>query len=160
MIELMCIEITTKDIWLLVLGGLVSLAISIAWTFFLFFSDYFKPNLKIELGDVEKSMIKVKVTNKGYKSAINLRVECCFFNIEEKFSYHLELDKVDFLLLLKGDDRVFKMEDITENAKKYNKTFDELITEFETKKCSIRVRVHAYHENSGFGKAFEQRFSS
>ena len=93
--------------------------------------------------------------------------------------FHLELDKDDFLILLHKQTRVFQSKDVTEATKKatlrsINKDSDihrcledlhprglfyKLLEQVKKHpKTNIRVRVHANHDYSGFGKAFERKF--
>ena len=158
MIQLICVEITDKDIWLLVIGGIISLIVSVIWTLFLFLTNFYKPNLKIELdGEVDKNGIRVNVINKGGRDAINLRVEACFYFNQN--TYHLNIDKEDFLILPSNDNRIFKINDISESTRIYGRSYDSLVSDFKNKNCVLRVRIHAYHENSGFGRAFQKNFN-
>jgi len=120
------------------------------WTFILYL---FKPKLKIEIdkgieGSEKKPLIRIKVTNKRYCSdAINLNIEACTVRDIDKTS-HLKIDKVDFLILkCNNDNRIFKAE-----------CTQEIENKLKEDGTIFRVRVHATHSYTGFGKAIEQTF--
>ena len=72
---------------------------------------------------------------------------------------HLNVDKDEFLILPRKDNRTFKMYEISKSAQNYDMTYDDLIQDFEKRDCILRIRVHVTDENSGFGKAFQAHFN-
>ena len=105
-----------------------------------------RTKLNIEMDGGIENQIRIKVVNKSrYSGATNLNIEAC--TIDSGQTYHLKIDKEDFLILPQGDSRVFKIkctQDIESRLKKAGVVF--------------RVRVHSTHSFTGFGKAIEQRF--
>jgi hypothetical protein len=63
-------------------------------------------------------------------------------------------------MIPKKDNRVFQSYGLAESAKTYDqKPFKDFIKEIvENEYVTFRVRVHANHSYSGFGKAFEAKF--
>lgn len=131
-----------------------------------------RPNLKIEkivvINENGKDGLKIKVKNNGlFFNVTNLKVEACI--VVRRQTCHLILDRYDFIILpsKKGDtdfhERDFKTiglensgyEDgigntiTNENYVSNLKLYDDY---------EIRIRVHANHSLSGFGKAFEKKF--
>jgi hypothetical protein len=111
--------------------------------------------------------LRVKVQNKGKSDAVNLKIEACA--ISDSYTHHLKIDKNDFIILPyeKGKqvkdtshERIFKIDNIEESAKKYEMTYKSLLSDLKSEKNNyqIRIRIHASHEFSGFGKAFESIF--
>lgn len=123
-----------------------------------------RPNLEIKIDELNKSTSKkiyVKVTNNGCSDAVNLRIEAAFVKKDEKkdITYHLKPNMEDFLILpskrhsvSKENFRIFSIKD------KKGKKFEDATKCITDKKGTLRIRVHAYHSFSGFGKAFEQKF--
>lgn len=147
----MCKESTAllelKDIVILILGFLLS----VFWTYLLY---KLKPNLDISSVETDGKILRITITNKGCFAATNLQVEAC--TIKEKndkdVTYHFTFNKGDFLFLPnrkeKTDQSYFRVF-CTADFK------SELIGQ---NPVTLRVRIHATHEFSGFGKAFEQNF--
>ena len=107
-----------------------------------------KPKLMIEIENgIENQKIGIKVTNKRRCfDAINLNMEVCTVNSRNQ-TFHLSVDKQDFIILPSKDFRVFKVECPQEIQEKLKETG-----------AILRVRVHAAHSYSGFGKAKQQNF--
>jgi len=133
-------------------GNCIALGLSIlsiiwtcAWTFILY---VLKPKLEIEINKgIEKQSIYINVINKrNCSDAINLNMEACTVRNIDKTS-HLKINKEDFLILPHKDNRIFKAECLP--------YIEEKLKEADT---IFRVRVHATHSYSGFGRAKEQRF--
>lgn len=149
-----------KD-WLILLLGCL---FTILWTLFLYL---FRPKLHIieanPSNENERNSLAIKIANIGNKFwAVNLRVEACFID-SEQLTYHVDLDRADFLMLPPiqhiDHERTFKAFDIAETTRdQYNIMFDDKLQEYRDGLVILRVRVHAFHDFSGFGKAFEQKF--
>lgn len=113
----------------------------------------------------EEYYVKVCIENLGSFNAVNINMEICI--VCGDYTYHLDIDKDAFLILppkKNGDNsskhiRCFKSFDLSESARKYvgNIRLQDFITQKECAK--IRVRVHATHEYSGFGRAFEEELN-
>lgn len=163
---------------------LVSILFTILFTILTYYIIYsLKPKLKIVCAYLEKHSDKIKITveNLGRYNAVNLRIEACAFDIDNKFTFHLKIDHNEFLILpgtKKNQDNTkkFKVIGIAESARDY---IDVSIIDEETKetkeandirkylklleclekgKYQLRVRIHSYHEFSGLGKAEEKSF--
>ena len=143
---------------LLFLIGILS---TILWSLLLL---NLRPNLEIKAED----NLNFRIENKGCTTAVNLKVEACMVDIK---TTHFEINMTDFLMLppenkcLNKDIsfyRIFTITDLSQSYKKrnQNETFDNKINTLKSSKGNIllRIRVHANHEWSGFGKAFEQQF--
>jgi hypothetical protein len=161
MVLLTCI-IDCKD-WILIFIGFI---ITVIWTFFWAFVIYFlKPNVDIESIEFKAGDLRINVINKGKFNATNLNIEACGLL---NGTFHFKLDKEEFIILPpknrkdSNDDshiRTFKSRNLTEEALQYSMTFMELINQFRNNQhCILRIRIHAYHEISGFGRAFEFKF--
>lgn len=141
-----------KD-WILLMLGIIG---GIAWSLILFFY-LLKPSLEIKCCKLRGNQLQVKIINQSSKrNAVNLKIEVCF--LHNSNTYHLNVDKEDFLILPPNDFRIFKMNSLSETAVGYGIDYEELLEGFKTGKYSLRVRIHATHEYSGFGKAFEGKF--
>jgi len=135
---------------------------SILWTVMLY---RLKPKLCIKSCELENGILKIGVKNKGYYNAINLKFEVCTINNKNQ-TYHFESDRDEFLILpgckkCSNDTvRHFKIREISESARYYVKDFNTMIEWLvnPTNNMKIRVRFHASHEYSGFGKSFEQYY--
>lgn len=155
----MDINFLTKD-WIMLVTTIV---MTLGWPIILF---RLKPNLDIESVDKNVDTLKIKVKNIGCFDALNLRIEACYIPTGTDFTCHFETDKVDFLILPKKNkntqicSRDFKINSVSESTKNFEicRKYDELLKKLVNKQGIIRVRVHAYHSFSGFGKAFEQIF--
>lgn len=126
-----------------------------------------KPNLFIKSICVTDNIIKVKVLNMGYFDAVNLRIEVCAYDQNQKYTFHFKIDTNEFLILSSGkkgkdNSKIFKINDISESAAFHipgqtNKDkFNCLIERINNNTYKVRVRIHAYHSFSGLGKAFEE----
>ncbi len=108
-------------------------------------------------------MVPVKNLCKKY-AAINLRVEICV--VDGVYTYHFDLDRQDFLMIqTKGspntaDERKYigyKVAEYT-RLRTCKKTTKELIDLLDKEGVFLRVRIHACHEFTGFGRIFEEKF--
>ncbi|HQC04662.1 MAG TPA: hypothetical protein PLB75_04175, partial [Paludibacteraceae bacterium] len=123
-----------------------------------------RPYLKIEIVSDKSNNYKiyVKVINNGCSDAVNLRIEAAFVKKDEKkdITYHLKPNMEDFLILPSKyhsiSEEYFRIFSITDKKGKRFENATGCITE---KLGILRIRVHAYHSFSGFGKAFEQKFN-
>ena len=150
--QFLCYSIENKD-WILLVLGLLA---TILWSLILFFW-LLKPNLKINSFEVENKTIKIKVVNESRKrNAVNLKIEVCF--ICNGNTFHLIVDMEDFIILPPKDFRIFKMNALAPSAMGYGVNYEDLLNQLNEGNCSLRVRIHASHEYSGFGKAFEKIF--
>jgi hypothetical protein len=112
----------------------------------------------------QKQVIKVPIQNlRKRKAAINLRTEICV--VQGKYTYHFDLDRQDFIILPKrwsnndSSERTYiayKLTDFT--SRRTGKNFEDIIELLKNNNSYIRVRVHAGHEFTGFGKAFNAKF--
>jgi len=147
------------DILILFLG----LLLSVCWTIIFLI---FKPKLQIISAELIDGEIKIGVMNEGRFHAVNLKLEVCIVN--EKFTYHFEIDRQDFLMLPPKKNkyiantsykRYFKINDLAKSALKYSDYQTQINSLINSDgDIRLRVRLHANHEYSGFGKAFEQCF--
>jgi len=132
----------------------------------------FKPNISIFEPSFENinnySYLKIPVENNSNKySANNLQIEAAVILNDQ--SYHFKLDRDDFIILSKNKSksnetpylRIFQAYDVSKSTKQMFsnfKTFESLVDLLKENNSYLRVRVHANHEFTGFGKAFEARF--
>lgn len=121
-----------------------------------------KPRLRIAEADLGPGGLLIPITNLGRYNAVNVRIEVCAYDETQKHSYHFTLDHADFMIIpsagSKDNEKKFKTIDAAESAKHYGKTHECLIESIRTGEYNLRVRVHAYHAFSGFGKAQERIF--
>jgi|JI10StandDraft_1071094.scaffolds.fasta_scaffold43859_2 hypothetical protein len=154
--------LTAKDLVLLLLGAAVSVVIA--------FAIYtVKPRLKITVKLCKKSgrhFFKIRVENRTWLAkAVNLRIEACF--TKGHYTYHCEIDRGDFLMLArrplcgKSRDhyRTFKTHELAASAKIYKVKWREHIKNLKSGNENVRVRIHATHEFTGFGKAREATYA-
>lgn len=118
-----------------------------------------------------KRKIKIPVLNNSYLFyATNVIIEVAI--IEGDYSYHFELDRKEFILIptkcfrnnCNANERTFQTLDFDENTYRamnvvksemyYFSIFSSLVKE----NTKVRVRIHANHEFTNFGKAFEFNF--
>jgi hypothetical protein len=111
-------------------------------------------------------IIPVKNIDKKNK-AVNIKIEAAA--VLRGFTYHLKFDRYEFLILnelsnLENDTQnerkfhAFDIEDYTQRIAQNCQNLDDFIMLLENENSYLRVRVHANHEFTGFGKAFEARF--
>lgn len=154
--------ITLWDITSFILGILFSALTSIIVI------RFFRPKICIGIPKMYEKYLKFPVKNLNKKYAVtNLRIEAAaVFNDE---TYHLKFDRYDFLMLTKLDnkevetphERTFHAIDIEEYTKDIApncQNLDDLLTLLKNEKAYLRVRLHANHEFTGFGKAFPAKF--
>jgi hypothetical protein len=142
--------------------------------------QYFKPKIHIctpEIDEIDwyddentvtplkRKVIKVCVKNlQKRKAAINLRTEICI--VHGNFTYHFDLDRQDFIMLPKrwsnndSSERTYIGYKTTEfTGRRTGLTnAEQLIDLLNENNAVIRVRIHASHEFTGFGRAFSAKF--
>lgn len=140
------------------LAALIGSVLSGLVTFFLIY--YFKPRIKLGEVKIDNGKVKIPVINKSCCYAVtNVLIEATFMTNK---TFHLKLDRNHFILIPKdnnGQDnpRVFQarnFEDTTLEMMNPNESFDNIITN-KLEGIRLRVRIHANHEFTNFGKAFE-----
>ena len=112
----------------------------------------------------QKQVIKVTIKNLNKRyDAINLRTEICI--VQGKYTYHFDLDRQDFIILPKrwsnndSSERTYVAYKLTEfTSRRTGKNFEAMIDLLKNNNSYIRVRVHAGHEFTGFGRAFSAKF--
>ncbi len=154
--------ITLWDITSFILGILLSALTSII------IIRFFRPNMCIGIPKLDKKSLKFSVKNLNKKYAVtNLRIEAAAVLNDQ--TYHLKFDRYDFLMLAKLDnktvetpyERTFHAIDIDEYTKDIAlncQNLEELLNLLKNEKAYLRVRLHANHEFTGFGKAFPAKF--
>ena len=148
--------------------NICSIVTSVIASWLLWFS--LKPRLKIEIDHKDgegisgenHNTIRIKVTNKSCCfDAINLKMEVCSVK-DENFTCQISVDKDDFIVLPRGNERTFKTTEksvkVTKKSVKVTKKSVDLIEKLSEKDVKLRVRVHAAHSLSGYGKVFQAHF--
>ena len=132
---------------------------------FLFRPKIKVPNVAIIEQDIcnsnSKKIIKINVKNQRlFSSACNIKIEATFIN-ESDQTFHLKLDRKDFLLIKPRDNRNFQSDDIKSYTKKVtcSKNLQDLLYETKDICVKFRVRIHAEHSLTGFGRVFEYNFT-
>lgn len=126
-----------------------------------------RPKLLIDSVEKINSVLEVKVVNIGKHHAYNLNIEVCSF-FESK-TFHFKADKDAFLTLPPKKDsfvtneeyyRIFKIREFANSATYYGISYEDVINMLANNERTMRIRVRiiAYHEITGFGKLFEQKF--
>lgn len=126
-----------------------------------------RPRLNISCVQISTDAVKVKIINKSFVSANNLRVEICIYDPLNNHTYHLEPDHLDFLILPAKNDNtktfvcrrasissvlVFEREpNYTTQLEVFN-----ILLGYLQNGHKIRIRCHAYDSFSGLGKSFEK----
>jgi hypothetical protein len=146
------------DFFLLLIGFVLSILATILVFHLL------KPKILIEKLEYqkEKKRIKIYVKNVGEYVATNIKLEVAL--VLNKETFHLDTDRYDFILLEPDNSRIFKTIDINPFAKdeikeEPLKIFENLFLYIGENCGHLRVRVHAHHGLSGFGKSFEKKYS-
>lgn len=152
------------DIISLFLGALLSAIATIVLI------KLFRPKICIETPEIVGNYIKINVVNKRKCStAINLKIEAAV--VIDNYTYHLDFDRFDFLMLEKNsnlgnetpNERYFIAYQVNDFALQLlnnnNFTIRDLLNNIEGNENSyLRVRVHANHGFTGFGKTFKKSF--
>lgn len=159
--------LTCWDIILVILGAFLSAVATIILI------KLFKPHICFELPYLKEEkdlkVLKLPVKNLNcHFAAVNLRIETAV--VLNDFTYHFDLDRQDFIMLSKNDGnieetpyrRVYQAYAVSEFTKIITenevKVFHDLLNLLKKDNAFLRIRVHASHEFTGFGKAFEARF--
>jgi hypothetical protein len=146
--------------WIILLFGFF---LSILWSIFIF---KLRPKLYInkpEIGKNPKAHLIIPIENKSlFFSSNKISIEVALL-IENEFTYHFDMDFKDFILIPTACNtesiRKFKSYNpLPLTQELYNVTIDDLLKYLKSNDSKIRVRVHAYHELTGLGKSFEQKF--
>ena len=156
----------------IIIGFALSVLLTVIWTRLLF-NYFYKPNLKIDIPEVKANLIKFQIVNNSKSRIVKIQVEACIVetvNLNELITtktFHYNFFEKEFVMLPsenenKGQDlhkRYFKIIGFSQQAilEDPNLQNEPLVGRLNGKNY-LRVRVHASHENSGFGKAFEARF--
>lgn len=129
---------------------------------------FFRPNVAIGIPYFESERLKIPIKNLSTKNdATNIKIEAA--GVLNEFTYHLKCDRYDFLLLPKFDlnksdkpyERKFHaidIDDYTKDIASNCKNLNDFIELLKEEKAYLRVRIHANHEFTGFGKSFEKMF--
>lgn len=126
-----------------------------------------RPKLLIDSVEKKNFVLEIKVVNLGKSHAYNLSIEVCSFF--ESQTFHFNTDKDAFLTLppqknsfITNEDyfRIFKVREFANSATYYGLSYEDVINRLVDNEgtMKMRVRVLAYHEITGFGKLFEQKF--
>lgn len=113
-------------------------------------------------------ILKIPVENCDlFFAAVNLRIEAA--GVDSGFTYHLDLDRQEFIMLPArwrtsdsgGWRRVYHAHKVNEYTQGIvlGLSIEELLSGvLGESRAYLRVRIHATHEFTGFGRAFEARF--
>lgn len=113
----------------------------------------------------KKEALSILVKNKSVCfGAVNLNIEACA--VANNYTYHFEIDKSGFLILppknckvCKSNERKFKCIDILQTTRDtYNISFADIVQDIKDGSLKLRIRIHANHSFSGFGRATEEIF--
>lgn len=137
---------------------LISIAVSITVSLLGYIVIYsLKPKLVIaESNDFLDNKIRLPIFNKGRHSAVNLRIEVCALDRElsnTTYTYHLNTDHQDFLILPPADGKTFIVNGISDTALGHGETYESILNKLQAGIYELRVRIHSYHDFSGLGKA-------
>lgn len=130
---------------------------------------FFRPKICIGIPTRAGNSIVVPVRNnsKCY-DVTNLRIEAAA--VFGQYTFHLDFDRVDFIMLLRNKkyknqetpfERIYHAQDVNSYTKSIApncKNMTDFFNLLNNNQCYLRVRVHAYHEFTGFGKAFQAKF--
>jgi len=133
------------------IGLTLGFILSVIWTYILY---KLKPKLDISTVETDKKVLQITITNKGCFAATNLQIESCTIKVknDKDVTHHFTFKNKDFLVLPKRKSKT---------DQSYFRVF--CTTDFNSEligpnPVTLRVRLFATHEYSGFGKAFEQNF--
>lgn len=142
---------------------LASILVTIILTYIVY---RLKPSLQIlnACWDADNKQIKIKIRNLSKSfDAVNLRIEVAVVEPQNRYTYHLNVDHTDFLILPRNktsldNEKVFKVTGISDGARIHldnNETLQTLMTNRQ-----LRIRIHSYHSFSGLGKVEEVTFKN
>jgi hypothetical protein len=125
----------------------------------------FRPKIKIRKIHIENHKIKIPVLNNSYLFyATNVIIEAAL--IEGNLSYHFKLDRKEFILIpnkcfrnnCNTNERTFQTLDFEQaTIELLNENYETVLNDI-TNNTTLRIRIHANHEFTNFGKAFEFNF--
>ncbi|OFY51338.1 MAG: hypothetical protein A2W85_03690 [Bacteroidetes bacterium GWF2_41_31] len=156
--------VTIWDIFSLILGIVLSAFTAI------FIIRFFRPRICIGIPTKDGTTLKIPVRNDSKCfAAVNLRIEAAAVLNDQ--TYHLDFDRIDFLMLLRNKtyetretpfERTYHAIDVDEYTKSIApncQNMNDFFNFLNNNHSYLRVRVHAYHEFTGFGKAFQAKFN-
>lgn len=163
----MCCEflecVTLWDIISLILGIVLSAFAAV------YIIRFFRPDIYIGVPTIVGTTLKIPVRNESKcYAAVNLRIEAAA--VLRNKTYHVDFDRFDFLMLwpnktYDSNESPFERTYHAIDVNKYTKTIapkcqnmDDFLTLLRDRQSYLRIRVHAYHEFTGFGKAFQSNF--
>lgn len=123
-----------------------------------------KPKLTVTEADFT-SKLRIKVQNKGCFDAVNINIEACA--VMSNDTYHFEIDRANFIAIPHKKrchenglsyERVFKSNRLAESASIYQEDIDSIRGKLHTGESILRVRIHACHAFTGFGRLHEYKF--
>lgn len=129
---------------------------------------FFRPKISIQIPLISADKLKITVINESKRyAAINLRIEAAAV-LNDK-TYHIDFDRKDFLILSRnkkcGKETPFERTFHGKNVNDYTKdiaaecqNMKDFFNILNKKESYLRIRLHAYHEFTGFSKAFEDNF--
>lgn len=124
-----------------------------------------KASLTVENVEFNEKL-NIKVVNKGCFDATNIKIEACAINDNYKFTYHFLIDREEFIAIpakkrsAANDDyheRTFKSGELASSAKGYS-DFEIEKNRLQTGESILRIRIHACHSFTGFGRLQEFQF--
>jgi len=155
--------VTVWDIFSLILGIVLSAFAAII------IIRFFRPRICIGVPTIVGTTIKIPVRNESkYYSAVNLRIEAAAVLNDQ--TYHLDFDRIDFIMLMpnksyENGETPFKRTYHAINIDNYTikiaqncQNMNDFFILLNNNQAYFRIRVHAYHEFTGFGKAFQAKF--
>jgi hypothetical protein len=123
---------------------------------------FFRPNIKLGNAKIRDNKIKIQIINKSYWfDATNIIIELALIKNNKK-TFDLKLDTNSFILIpnkrLKAiNSRIFQVIDFNDATKALlNNTplFNQFLSDLP-EDIQLRIRLHASHELTNFGKSFE-----
>jgi hypothetical protein len=129
---------------------------------------FYRPTINIGVPIIASKRIKIPIKNSNKKKgASNIKIEVS--GVLNDFTYHLKCDRYEFLLLPRYEinkldkpyERIFHALDVDDYTKEITEdcnNLNEFLDILKNEKAFLRVRVHANHEFTGFGRAFEAKF--
>lgn len=149
-----------------ILLTVVGCILSIVGTLCLFL--FLRPKLKISEACYGDNRIKIKVVNKRqFSKAVRMAIEVAVVNGNN--TYHFNVDRADFISIPsrrdnrrigRSNERVFQAIGIHNSLPQLSnvRTMNDLLNILHEDESILRVRVHAYHSLSGFGRYFQEEF--
>lgn len=150
---------------------IVSLFLSIVLSAFaaIIIIRFFRPKIRIGIPEWDENTIKITVRNEDIRFAVsNLRIEAAA--VLNNFTYHLDFDRADFIMLseyktYENNETPFERTFHARNVNHYTmeispncQNMHDFRNLLNTPNTYLRIRVHCFHEFTGFGKAFQAKF--